>query len=780
MPTINEYHNRLPDKTAEDELKAFYAIHSSLLSTLRLMEMAIAHSRYSHGAVGIAGQAADGIARVTSWQRLLDQQMRGFLDGSVSIRAPSPISISRAVALAARAEAASFGDLGSTQWTDVLRQLGPLVQAVLATPSEPPRSTTKLPRRPPTAPWIAPTSVPQAADSPGEATFEALQPPNLSVWDASDESASDMGFPAEMEQPPQPPKDNKKARDHRQADFALARMDENGRYKLLRKPELKQPLAANSRYRLRVHIGSPSRRHSAVQGPVVSVDEILGPAWDDQPRAIDVTVFPKRFTLCSASTITLLLPDSGSTEYAHFDLITPKEEDICDLRISLYWQNNLIQSFTLTAELLTGSRDNITRSQGTIIKMTSSGLESIHSIRHLRARALSIALNHDVNPGNHTVMIKGSNWSQQVPLNTAAMTRFMDDFRAILQRSAEDPNVSFKASLLKLAQLGSKIWERLSLNAPDTRLHALKTSVGETVQFVRHGDAPFPWQVVYDYVLPEGEDFRQAEVCLAGTGASPDWTPGMLGCPHCPGKNVVCIEGFWSARHRIELISEEFGAGGTPEGRSVHTSAQSNGPLVLSGIADNSLASTDFSKALDEQWADDVRKIAALEPSLQARLWNPGERPAVLLLLSHFYPEDEEGNIPSHMLAIRPEIGEMRVSARWLSQTRSQAHPRWEAPYRPVVLLMACQSARTRLGELTNLVDAFLATGAAAVAGTEWNVLASQAAAFATHLLDKTLARELPLGEAVRSFVIDGLRKQDISPFVFTVYGNADLTIGRT
>ena len=754
MPTINEYYNRSTDKTAQDELKAFYAIHSSLLSTLRLMEMAFARSGEPPGIAGFDGRFVAGMARLTEWQYLLDQQMRRFRSGLVSIQAPSPISMARAAALAVRTEAVNSGALDSGQWIEVLRQLEPLVRAVLATPSEPPRDPMKLSRRPPTAPRNAADTAPQAADSLAEAFFAASQPTD-------------------------PSERNEKSGDNRKADFALARMDENGRYKLLRKAELKQPLAANTRYRLRVHIGSPNQRYSAVQGPVVSVDEILGPAPDDKPRPIEVTVFPKRFTLNSASTITLLLPDSGPTDYAYFDLITPDEEAICDLRIALYWQNNLFQSFTLTTGLLPVSRGKISDSQGVVIKMTSSGVGSIHSIPNLRGRALSIALNHDVNPGGHTVMIKGSDWSQQVQLNSAAMTRFMDSFRTILQQSAEDPNVSFKSSLLKLAQLGSKIWERLSLNSPDTRLHDLKTSAGETVQFVRHGDAPFPWQVVYDYVLPEGEDFVQAEVCLGGPAASPEWTPDTRGCPHCPGRNVVCIEGFWSARHRIELISEEFGAGGVPEGRSVHTSAQSNGPLVLSGIADNSVASADFSATLDKRWADDLQKIAALVPSLQDRLWNPGERPAVLLLLSHLYPEDDDHHIPSHMLAILPDIGEMRVSARWLSQIRSKNHPRWEAPYRPVVLLMACQSARTQLGELTNLVDAFLATGAAAVAGTEWNVLASQAAAFATHLLDKTLARDLPLGEAVRSFVIDGLRKQDISPFVFTVYGNADLTIGR-
>ncbi|MBP1203105.1 hypothetical protein JOD97_001119 [Duganella sp. 1411] len=755
MPTINEYYKRFPDKTAEDELKAIYAIHSSLLSTLRTMETAIVHSWYSRSTEGIIAHVADAVALAANWQRMLDQQMRGFLSGSVSIRAPSPISITRAATWAARAEAGRFSNLDSRLWLDLLRQLEPLILDVLAPPSEPQRDTPELSPRPPTVPRSAPTSAPPASDYLGEALFDALQSPDQSERE-------------------------RERRDNRVADFALARMDENGRYKLLGKAALEQALASNSRYRLRVHIGSPNPRYSAVQGPVVSVDEILGAAPDDKPRAIDVTVFPKRFRLRSPSTITLSLPPAGPTKYAYFDLITPEEEGICDLRIALYWQNNLIQSFTLTTGGLTGASGEVTKSQGTIIKMTSSGLESIQSIRNLHARALSIALNHDVNPGSHTVMIKGSNWSQQVQLNSAAMTRFMDNFRAILQESAEDPNASFKSSLLKLAQLGSKIWERLSLNSADTRLHDLKTNAGETVQFVRHGDAPFPWQVVYDYVLPEGEDFLRAEVCLAGQAASPDWTPGMRGCPHCPGKNVVCIEGFWSARHRIELISEEFGAGGTPEGRCVHTSAQSNGPLVLSGIADNSLASSDFAQALANRWANDVQKIAALIPSLQDRLWNPGQRPAVLLLLSHLYPEDDNRNVPSHMLAIRPEIGEMRVSARWLSQTRSASHPRWEAPYRPVVLLMACQSARTRLGELTNLVDAFLATGAAAVAGTEWNVLTSQAAAFATHLLEKTLGRELPLGEAVRSFVIDGLRNQDISPFVFTVYGNADLTIGRT
>ena len=147
------------------------------------------------------------------------------------------------------------------------------------------------------------------------------------------------------------------------------------------------------------------------------------------------------------------------------------------------------------------------------------------------------------------------------------------------------------------------------------------------------------------------------------------------------------------------------------------------------------------------------------------------------LIWSHLEAGSAQDNLPTRVRAFSPSADGDAISDAELSDRIGG----WEEPQRPLVLLLACGSARKRLGELTSLVDALLIVGAAGVAGTEWDVDAERATRFGSWIIDGMLDATKPqrLGEVVRGYVHQALRKRDALPFVFTVYGDADLTAGR-
>lgn len=539
------------------------------------------------------------------------------------------------------------------------------------------------------------------------------------------------------------------------------------------------------RYRLRVHIGSPERETSAMVGAVPAFDDLLPPPRDDRPRPIEVAVFRKAFELLSPPVQIIQLPRVGGTVPVYFELRAPQDPGPADLRVVLYSQGNLVQSFVLEADLVVDSAfvrdDKRDKGRSPRVRLASGGMGELETLEQLQPRALSVALNHDYRPGSHTVMLKGGDWLQQLHLNSAQIDKTMQRYRTILKAASDDPALPFGTTLRELASLGSSIWNKLALGNAKTPavLAELRGSQGKTVQFVRHGSHPFPWQTIYDYQLPQGDGFLNADVCYGKSASHGPLKPGTKGCPHRPGEDVVCIEGFWSARHRIELLSEDGYAGMPDKTRAARATAPQPNPLVLLGLGADSLVADEFVDELKALLPSELAKIVASDGSVAELLWNEERRPALLILLAHLLEGDENANLAPRMHAFFPQNEDAVISVPVLSN--QQLSGRWTDPRQPLVLLLACQSGRHDVDELTSLVDAFLVSGAAGVAGTEWDVHAETAANFARHIIEHTLAApsKVALGEAMRLFVHESLCNGSIWPFVFTVYGSADLTVGR-
>jgi hypothetical protein len=597
----------------------------------------------------------------------------------------------------------------------------------------------------------------------------------------------------------------------RRADFALEEYSPFGALAPMREWIRKMPLRRAWRYRLRVHIGQQDAAFSAVQGEVPSIDSLLPHLDEDRGHDIDVVVFEKTFGILSPGVQTLHLPTFGGSKPVYFELRTPREPGRADLRIGLYCGNNLLQSFVLEAEIAPGLSRQEEATPQLYVRLASSGTTHFGNLDELRPRALSIALNDDVRGGTHTVMWKRGKLRESVTVTADQIKEHMDAFRAQLRKAidakdsksarlfaADSPPMAerpdqFATYLREFARIGRSIWKSfLELSGVNTdALFALRRGRGETVQFVRHGKLlPFPWLTIYDYPLPAGSAFQNARVCFADTPVIRE--PGLseTGCPHHPGENFVCIEGFWSVRHCTEQVAEDRAETADPaqapsgatrqQNRVMRIDVQNGSPLVWLGIGNDDLPALQLKNHLVGKLStQDLRVLTDEDKPLEDLLWEATSRPGMLILLSHLEPADKQTNLSARVRAVvtKPPQPDNVVSEDGLL-LRKLHLKEWGEP-RSFVLLMACGSAEVHLKDLTNLVDTFFGVGAGAVAGTECDVISDLAVDFAKQItVDLTVGKQ-SLGGSLRAYTTRMLRAQNPLPFAFSVFGSAELTVGR-
>lgn len=597
----------------------------------------------------------------------------------------------------------------------------------------------------------------------------------------------------------------------RRADFAIEEYSVFGVLTPMRDWTRQMPLRPGWRYRLRVHIGQPDKAFSVVEGEVPAIDPLLPHVSPDEGHDIDVAVFEKTFGLLSEGVQTLHLPPFGGSRPVYFELRTPSTPGPADLRIALYYADNLLQSFALEAEIASVPSARASQTSQVRVRLTSSGTRRFGNLHELGARALSVALNDDVR-GTHTLMLKRGKVRESIALTEKQIEQHMGEFRKLLgdainanSRTAkplflvdapESPerNQRFEDYLRSFARIGHGIWKGLlELRGVDTdALLALRTGRGETVQFVRHGKLlPFPWQTIYDYPLPEGDDFRNARVCFADTPVLRDPGRRETGCPHHPGQPVVCIEGFWSVRHCVEQLTEDrdrmppaAGSDTTAaplrQDRVTRIDVPPGNPLVCLGIGNDDLPARRLEQGLAEKLGKhDLRILTAEDDPLEDLLWKTECRPGLLIVLSHLEPADAQNNRPArlHAVVTKPPNPVYAISESGLLEQKLYSKE-WTVP-RSFVLLMACESAQVQLKDLTNLVDTFFGVGAGAVAGTECDVISDLAADFAQEITLGLTSGNQSLGTLLRTYTTKRLKQRNPLPFAFSVFGSAELTVGR-
>lgn len=571
-----------------------------------------------------------------------------------------------------------------------------------------------------------------------------------------------------------------KKHQERRVDVTLDHL-ENGFYQPYSK---RDPFLASQRYRLGVHIGQPSQ-NSLMVGKNPPIDPLLPPSERPKGYHLDIVVFEKDFELLSERVRQLYLPDLGGSEPVYFELRAPKTAGPADLRISVYYRNHLIQSFRLEARV-SETWVNTARPQ-VRVHLDFCRTARFTNLRQIKPRALSIGVNQNQN-GTHTFMIKKDQIANSYPieLTEAQIQGVLDDFRGKLKQISENPLFSvlntqqpvaeFEKHVRELAKLGGNLYHMLFQRASkemQSEMRLLRNRSDQSIQIIRHDiNFSFPWTAVYDYRVPDDSSSSTlAPICMGKplpipTSGSVHTAPQGLhqGCPHNPGRAVYCIEGFWGVRHRVEQL-----IGNTGRVDGVHIINMTGRPGSIGLAANlNDPPTQAFRSLLHEKFRDACVEFTS--GSSFYDFWDEQKRPAAWIVLGHL-ESDRIGLMPMAVASIPDQW----LSPKTIMDYLVEYGP-WEQP-NPMILLMACESGKTQLSDLNGFVQAFHATGASAIVGTECPIFSGIAALFAQEIVLKLWNEKTNLGEAVQSFNREMFCRNIPLPFVFSCIGSSDLKV---
>ncbi|HEX8209733.1 MAG TPA: hypothetical protein VF584_06060 [Longimicrobium sp.] len=657
------------------------------------------------------------------------------------------------------------------------------------------------------------TGMAQRARSTGAALYDvlALRPRSFAAHDAeiasfvrwNPEAAADILVRRLRGEPPMPaspayPRESSAAR---RVDIGIERL---GGRDVFEGIDPEQALQPGQAYRLRVHVGTPLPA-SLVVGEVPPIDGLLPAPDDGRGHELDVVVFPKTFQLRSPAVQPLRLPLRGSSAPVFFTVNAPEKPGRAEMRIAVYHRGHMVQSFLLTAPVgeFATKRDRVQ------VRLDFAATEQLvtEEIEMLGERALSVGVNQDAG-GSHTFMVKRGGTAEGFTLDETLVSRHVGEFRKLLEdatfvppitpgqekprfNSYPDPGAEtdpvFHGYVRLLADFGRNLYDMLQGKLSDAgheEVRSLAEVSDKVIQVVRHdANMAFPWGIIYDYPLDSalvGAPTRP--VCLGSPlpelGAAPASTR-KWGCPHNPGHDVYCIEGFWGVRHRIE---QRIGRTAGVE-TVVRRPAGRPGVMLATGIEDEN------ANELAKQLGDDLGAELALlrkDDDLLDLLWDPARRPAVLVVLGHLETGHIQGEPPGPRIVLLPKSTWPPPAAvpkrHWLMPPAvtgmTQERGRWKDDPRTLVLLMACCSAATEVGTLNDLVTSLTPLGVGAVVGTETPVFTRLAARFAAEVtLSLWNDSRRTLGEAVQGFNRALIRSGNPLAFAFTCIGNADLTL---
>lgn len=533
-----------------------------------------------------------------------------------------------------------------------------------------------------------------------------------------------------------------------------------------RMPEIDRStvLARGRRYVVNVAIGVdwPTDLVSPETPPI---DPILPPT-DEGGHDIDVAIFSDTTKLIDEPAKVLRLGLLGPAGPVTFVVETPARRRRTRMRVLLYHKHHILQAFTLWVRL---DDEESHRPNAISTHLTYSRREQLRKLDDLPERALCVATNSS--RGSHRFMFDSG---YDVAMSETTVAELQQFFRTMLAAAFRqvDANGNLKPATLTstvkdLAVKGNDVWLKLFVEEGrplQTHLEGVRKTSGKTIQLLRlEPEFAFPWSMVYDWPLPETiDELNAAALCLGAENGH------ACSCDESrPGK--VCVRGFWGVRHVIE---ELVGQDQVDE----HVDTVSGAPGVPAVICTLGVTgdpwSNDLVDGLNSTLGTARFRNLTAEESLLDRLWNLAARPAVLVAIGHLTTKEKPGETWRPRIYVAAK--ERYLDTVGLAQKQIK-NGRWETPYRPVVLLLACGSGKDELGKLHSFVTTLSSVGASAIIATEEQI-DTRLAADVAHAVISRLATAGP-GEALRAWRADALRKGNPFGFLFTCFGSADARV---
>lgn len=564
----------------------------------------------------------------------------------------------------------------------------------------------------------------------------------------------------------------------RRLDASLTRIDTAP---TLQAVERTASLQADVVYELKVHIGNRFPE-SLMIGDVNAIEELVGPPDDESGgHYLDVSVQGKDFRVESSPSARILLPRTGSTDLAYFQVRTPKRYSEAQLRITVHHRNHLVQSFLLTANI--AATEQV---PGTLeIKQEFARSVQFSNLDELQERSLFIGLNQGQT--THEIMIKADQATSELNLSASAYDQSVKDLRQALNDAVMIPNIFLARTYPKiqpgnqpgadasnafrrLAKLGRAVYDALFSALPRgaTRkaMVRIQSSADEKIQVVRfEARSAFPWTLLYDWELPD-DPFAAAPspVCLGSVVQGGQ----ALDCTHGAHDKVFCVRGFWGVRHLVEELLDQQ--------RNASSSVTKPASDIIRIAASTSLAQA---KTLETNLnatcgAGVLVSGPGQENQLLDLLWqSPTVRPAVLIVLGHLETTQIAGQPDTPRVELQP-------SSEWLTlkhllERTSHAADEWDDP-RTIVIFAPCEGAAIDEDTLNSFVTALNTAGAGAIIGMQSVVGGNQAADFAERLT-ACLWSYNSLGEAMHKVRSETVMSGDPGGFLLQSFGDVDLKL---
>jgi hypothetical protein len=595
----------------------------------------------------------------------------------------------------------------------------------------------------------------------------------------------------------------------RRVDVTLWRRMASGQYVPIDK---NLPLIQGQGYRMAVHIGHPSPE-SLMLGEPPPIDPLL-PEPEKDGYDLEVAFFEKDFELLSARVQPLYLPRFGGSEPVHFEIRALMRVGAAEARIGVYYNNNLLQSFRLSAHVAIEGEVALEplkikifiadsgeeAADGRWVETAVPGQVAVHlafsqsarftNMADIERRELSIGVNQDAG-GFHTFMMKLDGQAQPVPLAEKLLDDQINYFRNTLKSNVQTHSAAplfptypgpgagagadFQRVIRALIERGAELHDALFNHVSKemrARLRALAANSDQTVQIIRHDpNYVFPWPIIYDFPLPTKVEGEPAPpVCLGHDGAPPlavGQYPAKT-CKHGPDDEVYCIYGFWGLRHQVEQLVELSGAAQDTITEIAPSSSESY-VRVAAGVND------DYAKDLVKQMRAEMGAAFVETDSasdLVDLLWDDTTRPAILVVMGHMQLAHLDGEPKEPRIVLVPK-------KRWFLASSIMKHLKKKDEWKPpntLVLLMACSAGATELTTLNGFVQNLTTAGAAAVVGTECLVFSSLVARFAREVTSD-LWNKKSLGEAVKFFNRRLVSAGNPLAFIFNCLGNSEIKL---
>jgi hypothetical protein len=583
--------------------------------------------------------------------------------------------------------------------------------------------------------------------------------------------------------------------------FTNLRFVSGGRRDLLPR---EQRLTPGGRYYLRVDIGEFSKE-SIVEHVARTAfpSEHLPPATDGYwleliAASRDVTVASRRKAfflpvtgpswVCSCPQGTSHRCTAASRKaYLDVPVRVKRSTGTAEMRVSIYYQKNLIQSHRVLVELGEGAGRAGQRAH---VDYSLAG--PLTDLGAMPRRGLNVLLNRE-SDDTHRVVINGDREHPLVVyLRDAKLREAIAAVREVLsdvhmERAVVKPGAKldarnrydhdnsknerdFEQDLRALAPLGWHLWSTLTGGDAPARAHARSNLGAPTdiqVSIPTTSPVVFPWALVYQIPIDTTGDKLQPCPILSDQKALASVADGMPACPHedkHQTKNTLCPYGFWGFRHRIEHPPS------LPPSRQLPTRITASHPSVIIGF------SSDLDAAISADHFDKIRTQFpyAAEPKDSkegiSRALAPSDFGLVYLYCHGGY-EQLGGKVAIPYLGVGKDSSaenHIRPSdiTAWSDSDWPDEH--W-VQNGPLVLINGCHTTALMPDELLNFVEAFMGANASGVVGTEVTLDQSVASEAAFELI-RHLAVQTPVAEAIKRMRLHLLGKRNLMGLAYTPF----------